>query len=426
MQGPAGPFFHRLSRDLSSVGAQVIKVNFNGGDWLFYPTGAFNFRGRMEEWPAYFEDLLSRYKIDVVLLFGDCRPMHRVTSEIIQRRGLEIGVFEEGYVRPSFVTFERFGVNGNSLMPRNPEFYLNCQKNQIAPFLNVGKMFWHAALWAGLYYLAASLLKPFFKQYEHHRPLTWLEGFKWVRSVWRKAYYAVKERGVAERLTGPLSNKYFLVPLQVHNDAQIHVHSEYDSVTHFISDVIDSFAEHAPKKTVLVIKHHPMDRAYFDYSLLIESLVLKYKLQNRCFYIHDQHLPPLLKHARGVVVVNSTVGLSALYHRAPVKACGNAMYDMKGLTFQGSLTQFWRNAHQARPNKELYECFLHYLIQHTQLNGSFYKRLRIPSMASGLLWTDKKTVSQDAQTSYSNHFEHTPYAHMSYGEGVSIRLKRRI
>ena len=35
LQAPVGPFFRRLARDLQWVGAQVCKINFNGGDTLF-------------------------------------------------------------------------------------------------------------------------------------------------------------------------------------------------------------------------------------------------------------------------------------------------------------------------------------------------------------------------------------------------------
>jgi capsular polysaccharide export protein len=312
LQGPVGPFFRRLSQDLTLAGARVFKVNFNGGDWLFYPDDAFNYRGRMEDWPAYFDALLDQLHVDVVMLFGDCRPIHSPIHEIAHRHGLEIGVFEEGYVRPDFITLERIGVNGHSVIPRTPVFYLNNHMPVIEKTMPVGKTFWFAVRWAMLYYFAAGLLKPFFSHYRHHRPLTWLESLPWLRSVWRKEYYAIKERGILARLTGKLNGRFFLVPLQVHNDPQVHVHSNFDSIPDFIDEVMASFAHHAPQNTTLVIKHHPLDRAYHDYTQLIRKRVGELGLQGRCLYIHGQHLPTLLQSACGVVVINSTVGLSAI------------------------------------------------------------------------------------------------------------------
>lgn len=394
LQGPVGPFFYRLAQDLTLAGAQVFKVNFNGGDWLFYSEGAFNYRGRMEDWPKYFEALLDQLDVDVVMLFGDCRPIHKRAHEIAHRRGLEIGVFEEGYIRPDYVTLEQFGVNYHSRIPRKPGYYLNIPVPTIDRPIPLGNTYWYAVLWAVLYYFAAGLLKPLFRHYVHHRPLTWMEFFPWARSVWRKGYYALKERNILKRLTGRLNERYFLVPLQVHNDSQIHTHSGFKSISNFIDEVIASFAQHAPQDTALVIKHHPMDRGYHDYTGLIRKRVDAFGLHGRCFYIHDQHLPTLMAHTRGVVVINSTVGLSALHHGTSLKVCGNAIYDMPGLTFQGGLDDFWQNAQQAKPDNMLLQRFNGYLVQHTQLNGSFYKRLPIIASIAGLRWTlDTDTVT---------------------------------
>jgi len=211
-----------------------------------------------------------------------------------------------------------------------------------------------------------------------------------MKSVWRKGYFFLKERGIFNRLMGPYSKRFFLVPLQVHYDSQIHVHSNFESVTKFICEIIESFALHAPPETILVFKHHPMDRGYIDYTKFIRSKIKKHNLHERCFYIHDQHLPELLKNALGVLVVNSTVGISALYHRAAVKVCGNAIYDIEGLTFQGSIEQFWQESFKFRQNPKLFERFLNYLIKHIQLNGSFYKRLSTEKMQTGIIWADEK------------------------------------
>lgn len=88
---------------------------------------------------------------------------------------------------------------------------------------------------------------------------------------------------------------------------------------------------------------------------------------------HDQHLPTLLKHARGVVVVNSTTGLQALEHQVPVKALGEAIYDMPGLCHQGPLDAFWHAAPHSAPDRVLLRRFVSFLIARSQLNGSFYK-----------------------------------------------------
>lgn len=386
LQGPLGPFFKRVSTELSAKGAIVTKVNFNGGDWFFYPKGSINYRGRVDDWPTFLAGLLSKKKIDLVLMYGDCRPVHHCVREQAQRLGVEVGVFEAGYLRPDYITLEHGGINDFSTIPRSARFYSALPAGEPVEPLKVGSVFWHAALWAVLYYIASAVLKPVFPHYRHHRALSVWEAWPWIRGLWRKYHYRLKERKIQRQLVTERSGQFFLVPLQVHYDSQIRVHSKYPSVETFIHEVVSSFAKYAGADMTLVLKHHPMDRAYRDYSEQCESLSEAYGLQGRLLYVHDLELPSILKHARGVVVVNSTVGLSALLHGAPVKVCGRAIYDFSQLTYQGLLEDFWKEAHLYKPNTEVLSRFRCYLIERTQLNGSVYKRLPIEGSILGVVW----------------------------------------
>ena len=374
LQGPIGSFFSRLSCDLKHAGVEaVFKINFNGGDFAFYPRNSVQYRGQPEDWPAFFKKFVLEHQIDLIFLFGDCRPAHKIVHPIAEELAIEVGVFEEGYIRPNYITLERYGVNGYSQLPKLPEFYKLHAAGRLPKADPVGNTYWHMVRQTMLYYLAAFVIKPFFWTYEHHRPLNLLEAWPWVKGVWRKQFYRIKERGIQERLTGDLFKKYFFVPLQVHNDSQILSHSQFDTVGEFIEKTINSFAKHAPSDTYLVIKHHPMDRGYYDYTRLIKNLVGEGELKSRVFYIHDQHLPSLLNAAFGVVVVNSTVGLSAVQRHLPVFVEGDSIYKISEITYIGEIDDFWRVAHAFEPNKEIVAGFLKYLIQTTQLNGSFYR-----------------------------------------------------
>ena len=387
LQGPLGPFFRRLSRDLTQIGARVSKINFNGGDWLYYPTGSVQYRGSMEEWPAFLAGILTEQKIDIVLMFGDCRPIHKRVREQTEQAGVELGVFEAGYVRPNYITLERSGINDYSLLPRTPDFYSRLSNKKSNTPLEVGSIFWHAALWAIVYYVASSLLRPVFPHYCHHRRLAMREGLPWLRGLWRKYYYHIKERKVRQGLQAAYSGRFFLVPLQVHYDAQMRIHSDYASVDAFIQHVVEDFAKNAPPEMCLVIKHHPMDRAYRDYTCVCKALADRYNLQGRLLYVHDVHLPTVFKHACGVVVVNSTVGLSALFHGLPVKVCGRSIYDIPSITFSGLLSDFWKGAATAKPDRKVVKGFLYFLIERTQLNGSWYKRLSGAAAHAGVVWS---------------------------------------
>ncbi len=393
LQGPLGPFFRRLGRDLEESGARVSKINFNGGDWLFYPRRSETYRGRMEDWPEYLSQILTEWKIDVVLMCGDCRPIHRYVRQQTERLGIELGVFEEGYLRPNYITLEQSGANDYSSLPRSADFYLKQSGDDVAKPLQVGKVFWHAALWALLYYIASSLLRPLFPHYQHHRRLAVREAFPWLRGLWRKCYYHVKERVIRGRLENEYSGRFFLVPLQVYHDSQIHMHSDYADVEAFIRNVVSDFAKNAESEAYLVIKHHPMDRAYRDYTALCAQLADYHGIKERLCYVHDLHLPTAFKHTRGVVVVNSTVGLSALMADVPVKVCGRAMYDIPDIAYQGLLSDFWADAPNYRPNKQALQRYYTYLLQRTQLNGSLYKRLPGTSSHTGMIWDAPAYIS---------------------------------
>jgi capsular polysaccharide export protein len=374
LQGPVGPFFRRLARVLRCMGAvSVHKVNFNGGDQLFYINGATNYRGTMEDWPQALSALVAKRQIDTIFLFGDCRPIHQCVRSIAELAGVQVWVFEEGYVRPDFVTLEPIGVNNHSYLSRDPDFYRRLPDSTLSSEKHVGNTFWYATFWASLYYLAASVMRPLYRHYRHHRPLGINEAFPWLRSLIRKGYYRFKERHYLEWLCGEVSKRFFLVPLQVNTDAQIQVHSRFQSMVEFIEYVVKSFTQYADDNQLLVIKHHPMDRGYCDYSALLQRLAYRHKIQGRLFYIHDQHLPTLLTHACGVVTINSTVGLSAMHHRLPLAVLGEALYALPGISYQKNFDTFWKEAMSFELDADLYQRFRTYLIANTQLNGNFFR-----------------------------------------------------
>lgn len=340
----------------------------------------------------YLNAFIQAHKIDTIVLFGDCRPLHRKALDIARSLNIEIFVFEEGYIRPNHITLEQVGVNGNSLLPRTDEYYLNQNITKPHKVTPLGNTFWFTVFWAIVYYLAATLGYPFFHRYKHHRPLHIGEGLYWIRGTWRKWWFKWRERGMMDLLTQQLPQQYFLAPLQLPIDAQVQFHSDFDNIEQFITSMITSFAQHAPKNTLLVIKQHPLDRGYSDYAPLIRRLAKMQSVGNRVLYLHDQNLPLLLRNARGVVVINSTVGLSALYHHAPTKVCGEAVYDIPQMCYQGSLDDFWRDAEHFKVNQELFNKYIHYLENRCQVNGSFYKKIKHTDNHTGLNLIHEKTV----------------------------------
>lgn len=390
LQGPVGPFFWRLAHEIEALGRKVFKVNLNGGDAFFY-TGdaALDYTGTREQWPVFLESQLRERAIESIYLFGDCRHYHVVAKGVAKKLNIPVYVFEEGYLRPDYITLEAGGVNGNSDIPKIASHYRKAERvGPPAGILNKRLRFARVAVYAMIYYIASELHTKKFPHYEHHRPLNVLsEGSKWMVSGWSKLKYGAIEKYRLRAFLTQEKSPYFLVPLQVHTDMQVVAHSDYVDITDFIQDVLVSFSENANEEQVIVFKHHPLDRGYRDYTDCLLRLEKELDLAGRVIYVHDCHLPTLLKHCLGVVTINSTVGLSALHHGKPVKVMGNAIYNIPGLTAEADLDEFW-----SAPEKidtEIYQGFRAWLLRNNQVSGSFYWRASGRTTPTGLAWPDQ-------------------------------------
>ncbi|ENH8951990.1 capsule biosynthesis protein [Campylobacter coli] len=370
LQGPVGTFFHRLAIKMKKNKTKVFKLNFNGGDFLFYPSGK---RCKCDEKDLenFYENFFKEKKTDAIVMYNDCRLIHAKAIKVAKELGIGIWIFEEGYLRPYCITFEKDGVNANSSLPRDKNFYLSCNILTKESIKEIPGGFKFMAFSAFLYWLFSFLLAPFFNNKLHHRTLFPFEFLFWFRSLYRKYLYKLTEKKLNQKIYS-LEKKYFLAILQVYNDTQIKHHYK-KSIEEFIEETILSFANHARAKSYLVFKHHPMDRGYRNYSKLIDELCQKYHVEGRIFYVHDTYLPTLLKKALGCITINSTVGLSAILEGCPTKVCGNAFYNFEGLAYPKKLQFFWREAHAYKPNPSLVLNFKNYLLNTNQFNGNFYK-----------------------------------------------------
>ncbi len=376
LQGPMGAFFAQLERRFSAAGAQTFRIGFNVGDYFFSAKQAYTpYRGTVAAWPEFIVRYLEEKQIEMIFIFGDCRYYQSTAIYAAKNSGIEVFVFEEGYIRPDYITLERYGVNNYSHLPRDPEFYRALETKEVRPPQNTEGSGFKLGYSVVVYYLLGNLFSWRYPHYEHHRSFdASKEFYLGLRNVVRKFKYQQQERGIIDMVKGSWHKKYFFVPLQTHNDFQILQHSLYRSVETFITDVLRSFGEHADEKHMLVFKHHPVDRGRKDYTDFIMAEAKSVGVETRVKVLHDVHLPTLLKNARGTVTINSTVGLSSLYHKTPTLTMGNAIYDVEELTHPASaLNVFW--SEQSPVDSALYQKFRQYLIENTQINGSFYGKL---------------------------------------------------
>lgn len=375
LQGVCSPFFPRLADALRARGHDVRKVNFTVGDRMYWRRGnAVSYRGPMDALPDFYKQQFEAHGTTDIVLFGDCRPVHRPAIELAKALNLRVHVFEEGYFRPFWITLEQGGVNGHSSLPRDPDWYREQAKH--VPHFGNGTSFkapfWKRAaydvgynFWAGL----NPILHRGVRSHVPYSPLTEYLGY--VRRGLRIQRRQKQSSKLVELLIAEAAHTpFYLMPLQLANDAQIVHHSPFSSMAEAMHIALQSFANHAPARSRLAIKIHPLDPGLTNYRKLLANWSREFGILNRIFYLEGGNLPALLSSTSGVVTVNSTVGGSSLVHGRPTIALGKALYSLNGLTFQRGIDEFWKKA--KKPNSKLFQDFRDVVISLTQVNGGFY------------------------------------------------------
>ena len=375
LQGVPGPFLHGLGEALAERGHTVSRINFNGGDRQAWPRlPSVDYRGDVPGWSGFLTRHLDAHRITDIVLFGDCRPLHMTAIPIARRAGIDVHVLEEGYLRPDFVTLELGGVNGHSRLPRDPAVY-----RAASAFLPELALPPHRPPSVGsrardcVVYGAASLaLRLRFPFYRTHRGQPLLkEGFYRLRR-------ALGRRGARRRSQNALRqihvapDGFFVLPLQLHDDAQVTCHADCGGMEAALRTVIASFAAHAPAGTVLAIKEHPLDGGAIAWRDLAATFARACEVADRVVVVEACDLQTLLRRARGMVTVNSTSATLALDLGIPVKTLGRAVYDLKGLTHQGALDGFWQAP--SRPDATLFDAFRKVVAQTCLIEGDVFSR----------------------------------------------------
>ncbi|WBO23047.1 capsule biosynthesis protein [Sphingomonas abietis] len=373
LQGLMGRLFRRLGQELTGAGHRVHKINFNGGDRLFWGLpGGIDYRGTLADWPHWLERLMHEKAVTDVVLFGDCRDHHMPAIRVCRALGIPVHVFEEGYIRPDWVTLELGGVNGHSSLPRDPAWYraIAATLPPVPAHSQVPSSFRRRAMEGVAYNLADVLTRWRYPGWSNHRP--WhplVEGMGWWRKLSRRKEREAKAAALVTRLQNS-GDPYFLFPMQLDSDAQIRLHSPFVGIADALQLVIGSFAAHAPADTRLVVKEHPLDNGVQDWEQIAADFAAASGVADRVDYLAWGDIVPVTQGSRGVVTINSTSGTFALAAGVPVVALGHAVYDIPELTCQDGLDSFWCNPEP--PSAETFKAFRRVLVERCLIPGGFF------------------------------------------------------
>lgn len=434
LQGPHGDFFKKLSKRLVGIGNESFQICFNGGDIVDHSMhNCYLFIGKRESWPCYIRNFILDKKITDLILYGDKRYYHTSSIVICEQLNIRVWTYEEGYLRPDYITLEPDGVNSNSriksIYMENlyelhkskkisgtllKEFYkysvLNSYYEEFSRkkldgqsdkkisrptslytdnySVNVNNSFQNDTLNCPMSirvkaaiknYLGIFFLYPFFPFYKWHREQRFAsEIFGWIYRKICDVLDLRQNNAVNKRIAGK-EFLYFVFPLQLDSDAQIKCASSFRDLTDAIECVLKSFCIHASKDCSLVIKLHPLYNSFFNCRRYISNLSESLNIKDRVLFISECSNKELISNSIGMVAINSTMGILALQHKKPVITLGNAIYAAPGLAqssvangvYESSaLDRFWQNHYV--PNKICINLFFNLMKSYSLVYGNFY------------------------------------------------------
>ena len=376
LQGPHGPFFHRLGRMLRKAGAEVWRVGFNAGDraFWFHPRSYIPFRGSAEQWPDTFSKLIEEKGVTDIVLYGDTRPIHAQAVAEAKARGICVHVFEEGYMRPFWVTYERGGTNGNSRLmdmsiAQMQEALAQSDMDAPLPPARWGDMRQHI-FYGALYHWFVMFRNGHYRNFRPHRSMTVTKEFQlYLRRLLLMPLQAIDRRVATLRIKYG-GFPYHLALLQLEHDSSFQMHSPFDTMPDFLEVVIEGFAAGAPRHHHLVFKAHPLEDGRVPVRRSIRQLARKHGVLDRVHYVRGGKLAQLMNDARTAVTVNSTAGQQVLWRGIPLKVFGKAVYNQPEFVSDQPLPQFFKGA--TRPDHKAYKDYRRYLLETSQLPGGFY------------------------------------------------------
>lgn len=361
---------------LRRTGAQVRRVGFNAGDRAFWPDrdSYIPFRGLPEDWPATLAALFDQHRVTDLVLYGDARPVHATAIAAARACGITVHVFEEGYLRPYWVTYERDGSNGHSRLMKMSVAEMEAdlargEAETAPPPAHWGDMRQHV-FYGALYHWFVMFTNRGYRNFRRHRALP--VGREFLLHLKRLVLLPVHalDRRIRTAHIRRGGYPYHLVLLQLEHDASFQAHSDFATMADFLGEVIAGFAQGAPVHHHLVFKAHPLEDGRSTLRRDISRLAREHGIDRRVHFVRGGKLARLLDEAGSAITVNSTAGQQALWRGLALRIFGRAVYGKPEFVSDQPLPEFFANPR--RPNAERYRVYRRYLLETSQISGGFY------------------------------------------------------
>jgi len=309
----------------------------------------------------FFRTYLKKQSIDFVMMHNDLRWHHAIARKICIEEGVPFCVSELGLFRPYTTTLDFYGVNANSSVASlEIDFtqYANCTGRRF----NVPSSFHgHESKTSKLNFAYFLLLNKLGGIAGHNSPILhnpfrirpYIKRF-WEQSVKRRVHTA---NNASESLP---EKPYVFFPMQLENDTQFLIHSDFSSNQSLLEQVERAFYHSTLSKThQLVVKLHPNDLGC-------------YEAKEQTLFT-NANTTKLVKRSDAIVSVNSTVCMEAIETDKPLFVLGRAFFAREDVCHPVSIAELSDGLSNPKPvDVAARKGFINYLKYEYSVHGAGY------------------------------------------------------
>ncbi|WP_282177152.1 capsular biosynthesis protein [Vibrio nereis] len=307
----------------------------------------------------YFRHYLRKHQIDFVMMHNDLRWQHAIARDICLEEAVPFCVSELGLFRPFTTTLDFHGVNANSSIAALDIDFSQFAYLEEAQFDIPKPYHGHESKTSKFnfgYFLILSKLggvlgknSPILHNTFRIRP--YLKRF-WQQSIKSRAH-------TVSNTPDTLPEKpYVFFPMQLENDTQFLIHSDFNSNQELLDRVEQEFYKSdLATSHQLVVKLHPNDLGCYESR--DETVFTK------------ANTTKLVGSATSIVSVNSTVCMEALETDKPLFVLGRAFFAREDVCQPTSLNDLSSALSHPKPvSVESRRGFLHYLKHEYSIHGA--------------------------------------------------------
>jgi capsular polysaccharide export protein len=239
-----------------------------------------------------FQNYYRKNQIHMVCVWNGSRPTLAAAIYVARKMGIKTLFFENGLL-PKTTTVDSKGVNfKNSLVGLDSKFF--------------------------------SCIDIETEKYEQFRKTSLVAREK------RKSKSQVVLQSIFKEnfKDAQLPEKFIFLPFQVHDDTQILLFSpNIATMSQLLETVwqgVNKYNEREKDNLRIVVKEHPSDFGRVNYNKLKKKFP-------KVIFVNDYSTEELIKKSQGVITINSSVGIEALFYYKQVFTLGNAFYNIPGI-----------------------------------------------------------------------------------------------